>query len=100
MHTFLSLDMNLIPQWTKDNVPTFYSGRFSNDNSRMLLDGKNSNSELVHAQFILNAWLGGELDKTLTLNTILDNAIEYTRDEFIALTLDINSIWYVQPEEV
>ena len=40
-HTFLSLDMDLIPQSTKDNVPTFWQGLFSNDQSRILIDGYN-----------------------------------------------------------
>jgi hypothetical protein len=37
-HTFLSLNIDLIPQSTKDNVPTFYSALFSNDSTRMLID--------------------------------------------------------------
>ena len=58
-HTFLAIDMLLIPQSTKRNVPTFWGGLFSNDGvknangewgkepSRMLLDGRNEEGEIV-----------------------------------------------------
>lgn len=97
-HTFLSLDMNLIPQATKDNVPTFYSALFSNDNTRMLVDGRNDKGELVHSWAVLLAWLQWETDPLTTLNTIVDNSIEYTRQEFNALKNDADSIWYVELE--
>ena len=97
-HTFLSLDMNLIPQSTKDNVPTFYSALFSNDNSRMLIDGRNGNGELVHPMTVLLAWTQWSANPSEAVQAILDDAIEYTADEFNALRSDVNSIWYVEPE--
>ena len=97
-HTFLSLDMNLIPQTTKDNVPTFCSGLFSNDNSRMLIDGRNSKGELVHSWEVLLAWLQWEADPLATLDLIVHNSIEYTTQEFNVLKNDVNSIWYVELE--
>lgn len=97
-HTFLSLDMNLIPQATKDNVPTFYSALFSNDNSRMLIDGRNEKGELVHSWEALLSWLQWEYDPLATLNTIVDNSIEYTSQEFVTLKYNSNSIWYVEQE--
>jgi hypothetical protein len=99
-HTFLALDMALIPQSTKDNIPTFWKGLFSNDNSRMLIDGYNGNRELVHPQQTLDAWLQWELDPQVTLSAILSSAIEYTAEEFKAERLDVTSIWYVEPEVV
>ena len=99
-HTFLSLDMNLIPQATKDNVPTFYSALFSNDNTRMLIDGRNDKGELVHSWEALLSWLQWEVSPLTTLNTIVDNSIEYTGQEFNTLKNDVDSIWYVEQEEL
>ena len=90
--------MNLIPQSTKDNVPTFYSALFSNDNSRMLIDGRNGNGELVHPMTVLLAWTQWSENPSEAVQAILDDAIEYTADEFNALRSDVNSIWYVEPE--
>ena len=97
-HTFLSLDMNLIPQATKDNVPTFYSALFSNDNTRILIDGRNDKGELVHSWWVLLAWLQWEVNPLVTLNAIVYNSIEYTAQEFAALKNDVDSIWYVNQE--
>ena len=90
--------MNLIPQSTKDNVPTFYSALFSNDNSRMLIDGRNGNGELVHPMTVLLAWTQWSASPSEAVQAILDDAIEYTAAEFNALRSDVNSIWYVEPE--
>jgi len=97
-HSFLSLDMNLIPQSTKDNVPTFYSALFSNDNSRMLIDGRNGKGELVHPMTVLLAWTQWSANPSEVVQAILDDAIEYTAYEFNALRSNVNSIWYVEPE--
>ena len=94
-HTFLSLGMSLIPQTTKDNVPTFYSALFSNDNSRMLIDGRNGKGELVHPMTVLLKWTQWDADPEATIQALLDDAIEYTADEFHTLRSDTNSIWYV-----
>lgn len=99
MHTFLSLDMDLIPQSTKDNVPTFYSGMFSNDNTRMLIDGYNDAGDLVHPQAVLSAWLQWIDNPEEVQQQILSNAIEYTHQEIKDKQKDVNSIWYIEPEE-
>tara|TARA_R110000772_G_scaffold67595_1_gene150083 strand:- start:2067 stop:2375 length:309 start_codon:yes stop_codon:yes gene_type:complete len=97
-HTFLSLDMNLIPQTTKDNIPTFYSGLFSNDNSRMLIDGRNDKGELVHPMSVLLKWTQWSENPSEVVQSLLDDAIEYTAQEFTTLKADVNSIWYDEPE--
>ena len=99
-HTFLALDMALIPQSTKNNVPTFWQGYFSNDNAFMLIDGYNDKRELVHPQETLNSWLQWESEPQSTLNAILSSAIEYTKEEFKAEASDAGSIWYCEPEDV
>lgn len=97
-HTFLSLDMNLIPQSTKDNVPTFWQGLFSNDNSRMLIDGRNTKRELVHPTATLTAWLQWSDNPDAILQQILYTSIEYHKSEYSTLKNDVNSIWYVEGE--
>jgi hypothetical protein len=97
-HTFLSLDMYLIPQSTKDNVPTFYGGLFSKDNSRMLIDGRNVKGELVHPEQVLLAWTQWSDNPTEIIQVLLDDAIEYTPEEFRAIKNDVNSIWHVEAE--
>jgi len=97
-HTFLSLDMSLIPQSTKDNVPTFWLGLFSNDNSRMLIDGRNSNGDLVHPQAVLSAWLQWCENPTEVQEVLIATAIEYTSEQIKAEQQDVNSIWYIEPE--
>jgi hypothetical protein len=111
-HTFLALDMALIPQETKDNVPTFWSALCSNDGvigedgkwvvepSCILVDGRNARGELVHSWEVLLSWLQWESDPMTTLDTITSNSIEYTAQEVTALKNDIDSIWYVDQEEL
>lgn len=111
MHTFLSLDMSLIPQSTKDNALCFWGARFSNDGTlkenpqqnespyqieptRLLLDGKNENGELVHPQSTFNKWLQWSTNPNEIKNMILSNAMEFTKEEFETLSSDPNSIWY------
>lgn len=99
-HTFLALDMALIPQTTKDNVPTFWMGLFSNDNSRMLIDGKTPSGEMVHPITVLRAWTQWSNNPDEVIQTLLDSAIEYTTEEIKAAQRDINSVWYFAPEEL
>tara|TARA_R110000772_G_scaffold6315_3_gene22114 strand:+ start:836 stop:1183 length:348 start_codon:yes stop_codon:yes gene_type:complete len=110
-HTFLSLDVRYkIPKATKDNVPTFWSALYSNDGvkgndgkwivepSRILLDGRNDKGELVHSWEALLSWLQWETDPLITLNVIVDDAIEYTAQEFNTLKNNVDSIWYIEQE--
>lgn len=99
-HTFLALDMALIPQSTKDYVPTFWLGLFSNDNSRMLIDGYNDKRELVHPQKTLNAWLQWSDNATDIQVLLFTTATEYTSKEFKALRSDKSSIWYADVEGI
>lgn len=92
--------MSLIPQSTKDNVPTFWKGMFSNDNSRMMIDGYNDKGVLVHPQSVLDAWLQWSDDPSSVQESLISNAIEYTADEIRIEQADQNSIWYIEPIEV
>ena len=95
-HTFLSLSMDLIPQSTKDNVPTFYSALFSNDSSRILIDGRNDKGELVHPMSVLLAWTQWSKNPVDVVQALIDNSIEYTNEQYIIESNDLNSIWYIE----
>jgi len=94
MHSFLSLDMTLIPQETKDYIPNFWLGKFSNDKSRLLIDGYDGQGDLVHPQSQLDAWLQWEDDPQATQELIISTSIEYTKEQIQAEFNDYNSIWY------
>jgi len=98
-HTFLALDTTLIPQSTKNNIPTYNQGLFSNDGSRLLIDGYNDARSLVHPLATLTAWLQWELNPQLIIDQLISTAIEYTHIEILAEKADVNSIWY-QPEVI
>lgn len=112
MHTFLSLNMSLIPQSTKDTAKAFWSGMFSNDAvydqqgnmtmepSRMLIDGRNAQGELVHTDATFNKWLQHEANPQAIKELIISNAIEYTPEEIQNEKNDVNSIWYIEQVEV
>ena len=99
-HTFLSLDMSLIPQETKDNVPTFNSCLFSNDMTRLLLDGRSISGQLVHAMPVLLSWVRWSDNQQEAVDLILSSAIEYTAEEFISLKENPDSIWYVSNRDL
>lgn len=86
--------MSLIPADTKAYVPGFWLERFSNDLGRMIIDGKNSNGDIVHTQNILDSWLQWESDPQATMDLILSTTIEYTAEEFLLEKNDSNSIWF------
>lgn len=98
-HTFISINMDLIPQSTKDNVPTFYKGLFSNDNSRMLIDGRNEKGALVHPMPTLLKWTQWSDNPEQVVNALIAESIEYTMEEFMLLKNNINSIWYVDRDD-
>lgn len=95
-HTFLSLDMRLIPQSTKDNLPSFNGGYFSNDKSRVLIDGYNDNRDLVHPDSTFNKWLQWPVNPKEIKEELILTATEYTKPELKAEFLDINSVWFIE----
>ena len=92
-HTFLALDTDLIPQETKDNVPSYPAGYFSNEGSRLLIDGYNEDGELVHPQSTFDAWLQWSDNPQEIQESILSSATEYTKEEFKAEKIKPGSIW-------
>lgn len=108
-HDFLSLDMKKIPAETKANVLNFWKGLFSNDGeydesgkmtkepSRMLFDGYNDKGELVHPQKSIDAWLQWSVNAVELQDSLFGTATRHTKEEFKALRVDVNSIWYVDP---
>ena len=94
MHTFLSLNMDLIPQETKDNIPNFWNTKVSEDGSCVLIDGYNPQGELVITDVTWMQWLQWEANPEATKNLIVSEAIEYTREEMFAAFNDVTSVWY------
>ena len=95
-HTFLAIDLSLIKANTRSNQNSF--GLLSNDGSRALIDGYNPAGEFVtDAGF--KQWIKIPDHAQADANTVISSAIEYTYDEYITESLDINSIWYI-PEDI
>lgn len=97
-HTFLSIKTELIPQETKDNLPEYGSCFFSNDGSRVLIDGYNELNNIVIAQETINNWLQWSENPAAVIAVMMhpDNVINYTKEEFKSEKLDVNSIWYFE----
>ena len=99
-HTFLSIKTELIPQETKDNLPEYGACLFSNDGSRVLIDGYNELNEFVMIQETINNWLQWSSNPAAIIAIMMhpDNVINYSKAEIRAEQLDVNSIWYAPPE--
>jgi len=98
LSTFLALDMNLIPQATKDSVPNFWDNKFSNDNLRILLPGYNEIGELRQDSEKILLWLQWDDNPKKTLISLLSTAMEYTKDEIEAEFKNSESIWFSTPK--
>ena len=94
MHTFLSLKMDLIPQATKENVPSFWFTKISEDGSCLLIDGYDEQGSCVINNATWLDWLQWETNPEATKNLIVAEAIEYTQEEMFESFSDITSVWY------
>jgi len=111
-HTFIALNMPLIPLETKKYIPTFWGARFSNDGvkdsegiyttepSFLLLDGYNDSRELVHSMQVLRAWTQWADDPDEVIQNLLDTAIEYTAEEINIEQRDVDSMWFIGMSEL
>jgi len=99
-HNYIPLNTDLIPEETKENVPTFKLGCFSNDGKRYLIPGYTETGELAHDAGLLLSWLQWEANPQEALNHLIEEATPFvmTLDELKSNRLDVNSIWYVTPE--
>ncbi len=95
-YNYIALDMNLIPQETKDNVSAFLEGTISNDNTRYLMPGYNHNGDLVQDSGLILSMLQWEKDPQAKLNELIspENSYVMTLKELKAAKLDPQSIWY------
>ena len=90
-HTFLSIDLSLIKANTRSNQNSF--GLLSNDGLRRLIDGYNSEGELV-TDIAFKNWVKLPSHSNAAAAQILSTAIVYTQAELEAEKLDVNSIYY------
>lgn len=88
MHGFLMIPTALIPQWTKDNVPNYSLGLFSNDNSMMMIDD-------AHPVSTYQKWLGPNFHMYDQFRAMCQVV---TAEEFKAMRADPLSVWYAPPE--
>lgn len=84
MHNFLILPVSAVPEWTKQNVPTYPLARFSNDGQYLLLDD-------AHTPSTYARWLGPNVDQ---LDAVMSAAVRVTAEEIRQLTIDPASIWF------
>lgn len=85
MHKFIVIPTAVIPQWTKDNVPTYSLGCFSNDGGLMLIDD-------AHTIDTYQKWLGPNFN---LLDSIMAASQKVTAEELASLRSDPQSVWYV-----
>ena len=104
MHTFLSVDLSLLPLGVRYSANSKALGLFSNEDesTRLLIDGYLIGSDgeyllddggkvLVHTDGVMNSWSNSHTE-------IIASAIEYTEDQYLAEKSNINSIWYLGDE--
>ena len=89
MHNFLILPVSAVPEWTKQNVPTYQMARFSNDCQYMLLDD-------AHPEATYKKWLGPNADQ---LDAVMSAAVRVTAADFKQLATDAASIWFSGGDE-
>lgn len=89
MHRFLILPVAVVPEWTKQNVPTYPQARFSNDGQYMILDD-------AHPETTYRKWLGPNADQ---LSSVMSAAVSVTADEFKELESDTGSVWFSGGDE-
>ena len=89
MHNFLILPVSAVPEWTKQNVPTYPLARFSNDGKFMLLDD-------AHPETTYRKWLGPNAEQ---LSAVMSEAVSVTAEEFKALSADPLSVWHSGGDE-
>lgn len=89
MHNFLMIPVSVIPQWTKDNVPTYSAGMFSNDGQFMLIDD-------AHPETTYLRWLGPNADQ---LPAVLAASTSITVLEIKQMSADPQSIWFTGGDE-
>lgn len=83
MHNFLILPVSAVPEWTKQNVPTYPLARFSNDGQFILLDD-------AHPEATYRKWLGPNADQ---LGAVMSAAVRVTAEEFKALGASRPDLW-------
>lgn len=88
MHNFLILPVSAVPEWTKQNVPTYPLARFSNDGQFMLLDD-------AHPETTYRKWLGPNADQ---LSAVMSAAVRVTAEEFKIMMVNQQSPWHAAPE--
>lgn len=91
-HGYLIIKTEWVPDWTKQNVPTYSLARFNKDGSKILLDN-------AHPVSTFLKWLGQCDDPDGTLQFMLMNSEHVTPEQFYAMQTDPLSEWYAVVNE-
>lgn len=91
LHNFLIIETALIPQWTRDNVPGYAYGCFSNDGKYILIDN-------AHPLSTYYTWLGQSPDVDNILQQLLLDSTAISEQEILDFRKDPASIWYFGEE--
>lgn len=90
-HSYLIIKTEWVPEWTKQNVPTYPLARFNNDGTEIIIDDAHPTSTFLK-------WLGHADDAESTLNFMLENSIKVGKEEFLYMQKDPLSSWHVQED--
>ena len=91
-HSYLIIKVEWIPEWTKNNVPTYPLARFNNDGTKMILDNAHPVSTFLR-------WLGECEDPEGTLQFMLQNSEHVTKDKFYSMQNNPLSEWHAVVDE-
>jgi hypothetical protein len=88
MHNYLIVPTSIIPEYSKNNVPFYDMGRFSNDGTYLLMDD-------AHPLTTMQKWLGPNFAMYDEFRAMCQSV---TAEEFAAMQNDSSSVWYAPPE--
>ena len=91
-HGYLIIKTEWVPEWTKQNAPTYSLARFNNDGTKMIIDNAHPISTFLK-------WLGECEDPDGTLQFMLFNSEFVTADNFYLTQSSPLSEWHSEVVE-
>lgn len=91
-HSYLIIRTEWVPDWTKQNVPTYPLARFNNDGSKIIIDNAHPVSTFLR-------WLGQCPDPDGALQFMLMNSEHVTPEKFREMQSDPDSEWFLEAAE-
>lgn len=91
MHSYLIINASLIPSQIKSTSQTYAHSLFPLDYSFVLINGFDSNRNLVYPA-VLDEWSRGDNELK---EHLISTANEISKSDYELMRDDINSAWYV-----